>query len=91
MPDVDLYHVATRIWAAGREHWTAEDRERFESMLERLRETHDATELRILWGAPGEVAGVVAYLRNRPWEAERGAILDATARILDRLEAGAAD
>lgn len=52
---------------------------------------HEATELRILWRAPGEVAGVVAYFKNRPWETERGAILDATARILERLEADAAD
>ena len=91
MPDVDLYHLATRIWAAGREHWTSENRELFDSMLERLQQTYDATELRILWEAPGEVAGVAAYFKNRPWEPERGAILDATARILERLEADTAD
>jgi hypothetical protein len=87
MPDVDLYHVATRIWAGGREHWTPGEREQFDSMLERLHQTHDATELRILWGAPGEIAGVVAYFKNRAWETERGAILAATARILERLDA----
>jgi hypothetical protein len=91
MADVDLYHLATRIWAAGREQWTDETREQFDSMLDRLREVHGATELRILWGAPGEVAGVVAYFTTRPWEAERGAILAATARILERLEAEPAD
>jgi hypothetical protein len=85
--DVDLYHVATRMWAAGRERWSPDDRERFESLLDRLRETHGATELRVLWGAPGEVAGVVAYFRDRPWETERGSVLEASGRILERLEA----
>jgi hypothetical protein len=91
MADVDLYHVATRMWAAGRERWTPEDGERFEAMLDRLRDGHGATELRVLWGAPGEVAGVVAYFTNRPWETERGSVLDATGRILERLDADPAD